>query len=239
MNNKIYRLARYYIKRCNNKWKNNQYPNKEILKSLTRLTYWAFDKYLLLYGCDAEWQIFDKYDVLDNAIQRLAEYENIGTVEEFKALKKESLCQKEWMIHIWGGAWNNDANPSIEKDYGIHEGYHYFKTEEEKDRFLEIINKPEYRYQGLMRDIKYGFMTHKRTIFVGTFKYEDKEFVLHYDLGYEYEEDTAIFYFTKGNFSCDCNRSLAIRWEYGDDAIPELGCGEEIKLVDYHIEYLD
>lgn len=91
MNNKIYRLARYYIKRCNNKWKNNRYPNKEILKSLTRLTYWAFDKYLLLYGCDAEWQIFDKYDVLDNAIQRLAEYENIGTVEEFKALKKNHL----------------------------------------------------------------------------------------------------------------------------------------------------
>ena len=91
MNNKIYRLARYYIKRCNNKWKNNQNPNKEILKSLTRLTYWAFDKYLLLYGADAEWQIFNKYDVLDNAIQRLAEYENIGTVEEFKALKKEAF----------------------------------------------------------------------------------------------------------------------------------------------------
>ena len=91
MNNKIYRLACYYIKRCNNKWKNNQYPNKEILKSLTRLTYLGFDKYLLLYGADAEWQIFDKYDVLDNAIQRLAEYENIGTVEEFKALKKESF----------------------------------------------------------------------------------------------------------------------------------------------------
>ena len=68
---------------------------------------------------------------------------------------------------------------------------------------------------------------------------KDKEYVLHYDLGYEYEEDAAIFYFTKGNFSCDCNRSLAIRWEYGDDAIPELGCGEDIKLVDYHIEYLD
>jgi len=148
-------------------------------------------------------------------------------------------CQKEWMIHIWGGAWNSDADPSIEKDYGIQEGYHYFKTEEEKDSFLEIINKPKYRNQGLMRDIKYGFMTHKRTIFVGTFKYEDKEFVLHYDLGYEYEEDAAIFYFTKGNFSCDCNKSLAIRWEYGDDAIPELGCGEDIKLVDYHIEYLD
>lgn len=236
MNIKLYKLALWYIKKCNAKCKNRY---KEKVESLTRLTYWAFDKYLLLYGCDAEWQIFNKYDVLDNAIQRLAEYENIGAVEEFKALKKESLCQKEWMIHIWGGAWNSDANPSIEKDYGIQEGYHYFKTEEEKDRFLEIINKPEYRYQGLMRDIKYGFMIHKRTIFVGTFKYEDKEFVLHYDLGYEYEEDAAILYFTKGNFSCDCNRSLAIRWEYGDDAIPELGCGEDIKLVDYHIEYLD
>ena len=236
MNSKLYKLALWYIKKCNAKYK-DQY--KEKVESLPKLTYYQSNKYKLLYGADAEWQIFDKYDVLDNAIQRLAEYENIGTVEEFKALKKESLCQKEWMIHIWGGAWNSDANPSIEKDYGIQEGYHYFKTEEEKDRFLEIINKPEYRYQGLMRDIKYGFMTHKRTIFVGTFKYEDKEFVLHYDLGYEYEEDAAIFYFTKGNFSCDCNRSLVIRREYGDDAIPELGCGEDIKLVDYHIEYLD
>ena len=236
MNIKLYKLALWYIKKCNAKCA-NQY--KEKVESLTRLTYRTHDKYLLLYGDDAEWQIFNKYDVLDNAIQRLAEYENIGTVEVFKALKKGSLCRKEWMIHVWGGAWNSDANPSIEKDYGIHEGYHYFNTEEEKDRFLEIINKPEYRNQGLMRDTKYGFMTHKRTIFVGTFKYEDKEFVLHYDLGYEYEEDAAIFYFTKGNFSCDCNRSLAIRREYGDDAIPQLGCGEDIELVDYHIEYLD
>ena len=147
--------------------------------------------------------------------------------------------QKEWMIHVWGGAWNYDANPSIEKDYGIKEGYHYFNTEEEKDKFLEIINKPEYSDQGLARDIKYGYMSHKRTIFVGIFKYKDKEFVLHYDLGYEYEEESAIFYFTEGNFSCDCNRSLAIRWEYGDDAIPELECGEEIELTDYHIEYWD
>ena len=101
MNSKLYKLARYYIKRCNNKWKNNQYPNKEILKSLTRLTYLAFDKYLLLYGADAEWQNFDKYEVLDNAIQRLAEYENIGTVEEFKALKKESFKyeDKNFVLH--------------------------------------------------------------------------------------------------------------------------------------------
>ena len=88
MNSKLYKLALWYIKKCNAKWAN---PYKEKVKSLPRLTYKTSDKYLLLYGADAEWQIFNKYDVLDNAIQRLAEYENIGTVEEFKALKKESF----------------------------------------------------------------------------------------------------------------------------------------------------
>ena len=50
--------------------------------------------------------------------------------------------KKEWMVHVWGGAWNSDAYPSIETDYGIKEGYHYFDTEKEKDEFVEIINKP-------------------------------------------------------------------------------------------------
>ena len=98
MNSKLYKLALWYIKKCNSKYK-NQY--KEKVESLTRLTYWAFDKYMLFYGCDAEWQIFDKYDVLDNAIQRLAEYENIGTVEEFKTLKKNhsKYEDKNFVLH--------------------------------------------------------------------------------------------------------------------------------------------
>ena len=102
-----------------------------------------------------------------------------------------------------------------------------------------MLDNPIYLKQGIARDIKHGIMTHKRTIFVGTFKYKDKEFVIHYDLGYEYPEDSAEFYFTVGNFSCDCNRSLAIRWEYGEDTIPELNCGNEIEMLEYHIEYWD
>ena len=46
--------------------------------------------------------------------------------------------KEEWMVHIWGGAWNHDANPSIEKDLGIKEGYYYFNTEEE--RFVSCEN---------------------------------------------------------------------------------------------------
>ena len=56
---------------------------------------------------------------------------------------------------------------------------------------------------------------------------------------YEFPEETAIFQFLDNNYSCDCNRSLFIREEYGKNAIPELDCGDEIMLVKYHIEYWD
>lgn len=147
--------------------------------------------------------------------------------------------QKEYMVHIWGGAWNDYANPSIEKDLGIKEGYHYFQTEKEKDDFLELLSNPIYSIQGLMTDIQYGYMSHKRTIFVGTLKYQEKEYIIHFDFGYEFPEEQAIFMFEDGNYSCDCNKSLFIQREYGEHVIPELNCGDEIELLDYHFEYLD
>ena len=146
---------------------------------------------------------------------------------------------KEYMAHIWGGAWNKDANPSIEKDLGIKEGYHYFKTKEERDRFLKLIKQDKYLIQGLVWDLEEGEMTHKRTIFVANLKYKDMVYTIHCDFGYEYPEEQAIFMFEEGNYSCDCNRSLFIQEEYGENAIDELDCGEEIKMVNYHLEYLD
>ena len=144
---------------------------------------------------------------------------------------------KEYMAHIWGGAWNENANPSIEKDLGIKESYHYFKTKEERDRFLKLIK--QYSSQGLVWDLREGEMTHKRTIFVADLKYKDMVYTIHCDFGYEYPEEQAIFMFEEGNYSCDCNRSLFIQDEYGENAIDELDCGEEIKMVNYHLEYLD
>lgn len=91
MSSRLYKLALWYIKKCNAKWEN---WHKEKVESLTRLTYKNFGKYMLLYGADAEWQIFGRYDVLDNAIQRLAKYEDIGTVEEFKTLKEKNEPKK-------------------------------------------------------------------------------------------------------------------------------------------------
>ena len=147
------------------------------------------------------------------------------------------MQKQEYLVHIWGGAWNEDANPSIEKDLGIKEGYHYFDTEKEKDAFCALLNDPKYTSQGLMVDIQYGVMSHKRTIFVGTLKYKDDEFIIHDDFGYDCPEKRAVYMFTEGNYACDCNKSIFIRREYGENAIPLMECGHQIKLIDYHFEY--
>lgn len=69
---KLYRLAMWYIGKCNREWDS---PVKEI-GELDRLTYRNIDRAYLKYGADSEWQKFSRYDVLDNAIQRLADYED-------------------------------------------------------------------------------------------------------------------------------------------------------------------
>lgn len=61
--------------------------------------------------------------------------------------------KKEYMVHIWGGAWNKDVNPSIEKDLGIKEGYYYFDTEKEKDDFCKKLDKRCYKEQGIVKDV--------------------------------------------------------------------------------------
>lgn len=90
---KLYKLAIWYIGRCNNKW---QKSKQKQLESLHRLTYKSLGtKYLLLYGADAEWRKFSRYDVLDNAIQKLGAFEDIGTIEEFRRLQaKEEIRRK-------------------------------------------------------------------------------------------------------------------------------------------------
>ena len=74
------------------------------------------------------------------------------------------------------------------------------------------------------------------TIFVGTFRYGTKEFILKFNFKKDYPQDAAIWMFTEGNYACDCNRSLFIQQEFGEDAIPELPCGDTIELLEYHIE---
>ena len=57
--NKLYKLAMWYIGKCNAKWNK---PNKNI-QSLDRLTYRNNEKAYLRYGADAEWQHINRYGV--------------------------------------------------------------------------------------------------------------------------------------------------------------------------------
>jgi len=145
----------------------------------------------------------------------------------------------EYLVHIWGGAWNNDASPSIKDDYGINEGYHYFQDKQTKDKFTCILKQTQYKNQGLMIDESYGEMSHKRTIFVYQLEYNGKIYELEHDFGYEFKKEHAIFMFEQGNYSCDCNKSLFIQNEYGEEEIDELNCGDEIKLKSYYFRYDD
>lgn len=136
----------------------------------------------------------------------------------------------EYFLNIWGG-----AIPTLEKELGIKDRYFWFKSENDRQKLINKI-KP-YSSLGLMIDIKDGEMTHKRTVAVMDFIYQDKVYHYEYDFGYEYSEDAAEFMFFEGNYSCDCNKSLFI--QDIDESFPELNCGDEIKIQNFIIKYLD
>ena len=92
---KLYELAIWYIRKCNSKWDKTIKENRTIkkIRSLDRLTYreGGSKKAYLYYGADAEWKSFSRYNVLDNAIQKLAEYED----KEYDLSKRDIKNEKK------------------------------------------------------------------------------------------------------------------------------------------------
>ena len=89
----LYKLAIRYIGRYN-RYHHNLVDRRDIQR-LSRLTYrsntgWAY----LFYGCDAEWSKFSRYDVLENAIQKLADYEDKENTVLRKDERNMSLTMK-------------------------------------------------------------------------------------------------------------------------------------------------
>lgn len=71
----LYKRAVAYIGKCNREWE-RKCSIRHDLQNLDRLTYYNSGKAYLLYGLDAEWSNFGRYEVLINAIQKLAMYED-------------------------------------------------------------------------------------------------------------------------------------------------------------------
>jgi hypothetical protein len=111
--------------------------------------------------------------------------------------------------------------------------YRRFPTAQERERFLDEI-----RLSGLwvVTDIADGPDTLTRLVAHLTFAYRGKLWKVQSAFGYGYSEESARYMFEDGNYACDCNRSLFIRWQHGEDAIPELSCGHQIETLELRTE---
>jgi hypothetical protein len=136
----------------------------------------------------------------------------------------------EYFLHYWGG-----AEETIKKELNINDNYFWFKTKDERDRFLSKIKR--YSHLGLALDVKESDnFTHKQTIAKVKLKYNNKEYEYNQDFSYEYPANLVHFMYEEGNYSCDCNRSLFIQ-RHCDSSFKEIGCGEKIQLMSLDVMY--
>lgn len=123
----LYKIALKYIGWCNGKSSDFMYGH---LKNMDRLTYRNCNKAYLSYGADSEWSKFKNYEVLDNAIQRLAEYEDVGEMESVDPLMSlRKICDiidMPWALN--GGkefTVTVGVTPDLDKQYVLCNGYRY------------------------------------------------------------------------------------------------------------------
>lgn len=139
----------------------------------------------------------------------------------------------EYLLHTWGGFYNDEHKVIHQKEAG----YFFFDTNEEREKYIkELQDISEIMdAQVLMIDRKEGIGVRYKTVAHLILKYKGEKFELEYDFGYAYPSDAALFMFEDGNYACDCNRSSFIIEKYGNK-IPDLPCGNEIKLVSIEIK---
>lgn len=123
----LYKIALKYIGWCNKKPSD---ITSDYLKKMDRLTYHDCDKAYLSYGADEEWSKFKSYEVLDNAIQRLTEYEDVGEMESVDPLMSfRKICDiidMPWALN--GGkefTVTVGVTPDLDKYYVLCNGYRY------------------------------------------------------------------------------------------------------------------
>lgn len=132
----------------------------------------------------------------------------------------------EYMLHTWGGFYNEEHQIK----HGYEEGYFWFDTADARERYIQELKEVEQKFNArhLAYTVEEGVHTRIKTIAKMIFVYDGKEYPYEYDFGFAYPPESAEYMFTEGNYSCDCNRSMFI-------GIPELDCGEEIKMKNFEV----
>ena len=137
----------------------------------------------------------------------------------------------EYMLNTWGGFYND----SYQRIHGYKPGYYWFDTAEERETYIEELQKTEklmkaYHLVGVKEE---GTHTRKRTIAKMLLVYNGTEYPYEHDFGYAYPPESARFMFFDGNYSCDCNKSTFLL-RAGFD-VPDLDCGDEIAVKDFEV----
>lgn len=81
--------------------------------------------------------------------------ECIGSIEHMTLQKGIHYTEpNKFCVKVWGEAFNNNADPSIEKDLGIKAGSYCFTDKNKKDEFINMISQPKYMNQGIVIQCK-------------------------------------------------------------------------------------
>jgi len=140
----------------------------------------------------------------------------------------------EYLLHTWGGFYNEEHKAK----HSFEPGYFWFDTAEDRQNYLNRLLEIEKKFQAhcLAYDFEEGKHVRYRIIARMKLVYNGKEYPYECDFGFGYPVHSAHFMWEEGNYSCDCNKSLFLSREYKE--VPELDCGDTIKILDFDILFV-
>lgn len=138
----------------------------------------------------------------------------------------------EYMLHTWGGFYNKENY----KKHGKKDGYFFFNTMDELQKYLNELKYIEKRLSAFMlaTNIVEGKHVRYKTIAKMKMNYKGKIYDYEHDFGYAYPVESAEFMFFDGNYACDCNKSMFLREKY-KGKIHESTCGIEIEITEFEV----
>lgn len=138
----------------------------------------------------------------------------------------------EYFLRFWGEIENDNL---VEKELGISEKNFWFSNKIARANFKKKLLDFAIKHGLIIAFAEYeGKTVRFKTIANIKYEYEEKEYNITYDFNYGYPEESALYMFEEGNFSCDCNVSTFIHEKY-PEFLEQDHCGQDILLKEITI----